>query len=570
MNTETRNCQNCKRDFIIEPDDFSFYEKIKVPPPTFCPECRQMRRMSFRNERNLFRRKCDKTGENIISIFTPNSPYKVYSRSYWDTNQVDMMEYGRDFDFVKSFFEQFNQLMLDVPWPSLRIGSSENCEYNNDMSRSKNCYMCTRTHFSENMIYTYRGNKSKNCLDCMQVVKSSDLLYESIECINCSNSSYLYFCENCSNSNFLSNCKNCLDCFMSCNLKNKQYFFKNQQLSKDEYKKAVAEYYLGSNYIKEKAVKEFDDINKNSIKKYLNIINSLNCTGDNIMNCKNSISCFGVKNTEDVKYLWDVMEYKDAMDAYSGGRNSQLIYECTATAAAYNCYCCVRASDSSNIFYSMRIKNSRNLFGCIGLENNEYCILNKQYTKEQYEEIVSKIIEHMRNTNEYGEFFPMKLSTFEYNETSAQEYFPLTKEEVLSRGLRWNDPIEKNYNITLKPEDIPDNIDDVNHEILNEVIGCSHEGNCDHGCSTAFKLIKSELDFYKRMKLPIPKLCPNCRHYGRLNKLNPLKLWNRSCMCNRSSHFHGNNHCNEKFETSYSPDRPEIVYCEKCYQQEVY
>jgi len=42
---ETKNCQNCKKDFTIEQDDFSFYEKIKVPPPTFCPECRYKRRI---------------------------------------------------------------------------------------------------------------------------------------------------------------------------------------------------------------------------------------------------------------------------------------------------------------------------------------------------------------------------------------------------------------------------------------------------------------------------------------------------------------------------------------------
>jgi len=36
MDTETKQCQNCKKDFTIEPDDFAFYEKIKVPTPTFC------------------------------------------------------------------------------------------------------------------------------------------------------------------------------------------------------------------------------------------------------------------------------------------------------------------------------------------------------------------------------------------------------------------------------------------------------------------------------------------------------------------------------------------------------
>ena len=32
MNSETKTCQNCKQSFIIEPEDFEFYEKMKVPP----------------------------------------------------------------------------------------------------------------------------------------------------------------------------------------------------------------------------------------------------------------------------------------------------------------------------------------------------------------------------------------------------------------------------------------------------------------------------------------------------------------------------------------------------------
>lgn len=30
MESEKRNCQKCKQDFTIEPDDFSFYDKIDV------------------------------------------------------------------------------------------------------------------------------------------------------------------------------------------------------------------------------------------------------------------------------------------------------------------------------------------------------------------------------------------------------------------------------------------------------------------------------------------------------------------------------------------------------------
>ncbi|KKT00987.1 MAG: hypothetical protein UW07_C0014G0016 [Candidatus Nomurabacteria bacterium GW2011_GWF2_43_8] len=582
MKPETRQCQNCKNKFTIEPDDFSFYEKIKISPPTWCPECRQMRRMSFRNERNLFKKKCDKTGQNIISVFSPNSPFKVYNRAYFDNGEFDPMVFGCEFDFSRPFFEQFKELMLSVPFPALSVSVSENCEYNNDMSRSKDCYLCSRTHDSSNMLYTYRGNHSRDCVDCTQAVKKSEFLYECIECATCSNGSFLYFCENCSSSNFLWNCKNCLDCFMCSNLRNGQYCFKNQKFTKEEYLQKVAEYQLNSFKDLEKTKKEFEEFNKKSIRKYLNITNSQNCTGDNIINSKNAIMCFGAKSVEDVKYLWDVMLYKNSMDCYSGGRNNELIYECTAVAGSYNCHFCVRAPDCYDVSYSMHIHDSKNLFGCISLRNKEYCILNKQYSKEEYEKLKERIIEHMKRTGEYGEFFPMSLSQFEYNATIAQEYFPKTKEEVLREGLRWNDPDTKSYTITVKPEDLPDNVKFVNEDILKETIGCAHASACEHGCSTAFKMIPRELEFYKRMNLALPRLCPNCRHYGRISKLNPLKLWHRKCQCagtksengiykNLAKHYlHGEEFCPNEFETSYAPDKPEIVYCEKCYQQEVY
>jgi len=169
----------------------------------------------------------------------------------------------------------------------------------------------------------------------------------------------------------------------------------------------------------------------------------------------------------------------------------------------------------------------------------------------------------------YGEFFPLELSPFCYNETIAQEYFPLTKEEALKQGYKWKDREERNYQIDIKTKDIPNDIKDVNDDIIGKVIECEHQGKCNEQCTEAFKIIPAELQFYKRMNLPLPHLCPNCRHYQRLKQRNPLKLWHRQCMCDKTNHLHKGK-CEVEFETSYSPDRSEIVYCEKCYQQEVY
>ena len=578
---ETKNCQNCKKDFTIESEDFSFYQKIKVPPPSWCMDCRQMRRMSFRNERILYKRKCDKTGKDMVSVYSPDSPHKVFDHAYWYSDAFDPMEYGQDYDLSRPFFPQMREFMLKMPWPSLRIENCENCEYNNDVGRSKDCYLCARTHNSTNALYGYRVNKSRDCVDCMQVFDASEFLYECVECIACHFVTFSTFSENCSNSSMLNNCKNCLDCFMCINLRNKQYCFKNQQLSKEEYKKQVANFNSGSFEQKEKALKEFEELCEKNINRNLTIINSPNSTGDNIVDCNNAFMCFAIKDCENVRYIWDNMRYKDSMDTYSGG-DSELAYECTSSGKSYNIKFCLRGVHSTDIQYSFMARQCQNVFGCIGLNNKQFCIFNKQYSEAEYKTLVAKIIEQMTEAGEYGEFCPMELSMFAYNETVAQEYFPITKEEALAKDLRWQDPNTKNYNITKAPEEMPDDIKDVEDNILTESIGCAHQAGCKHGCTTAFRIIPRELEFYKRMNLPLPRLCPNCRYYRRLHALNPSKLWHRKCQCAgiesengvyknlANHHLHNTNHCPNEFETSYAPERPEIVYCEKCYQQEVY
>jgi len=161
----------------------------------------------------------------------------------------------------------------------------------------------------------------------------------------------------------------------------------------------------------------------------------------------------------------------------------------------------------------------------------------------------------------YGEFFPSELSPFGYNETTAQEYFSLRKEEAIAQGLNWREDDDRNYKITKRSEELPDSVTETSDSILDEVIACEHKGKCEEGCMTAFRILPEDLKFYKRMNLPLPHLCSNCRRFQRVKQRNPLKLWHRKCM---------NDGCSNEFETGYSPERPEIVYCESCYNKEVY
>jgi hypothetical protein len=154
----------------------------------------------------------------------------------------------------------------------------------------------------------------------------------------------------------------------------------------------------------------------------------------------------------------------------------------------------------------------------------------------------------------YGEFFPYEFCPHGYNESVTNDHFPLMKEEIIERGYPYKNKIENKYTITKKASELPDDIKDVDDSILNEVIECEVT-------KKAFKITPFELQFYRRMNVPIPRIHQDERYIQRLKLRNPMKLWHRKCM---------NEGCQNEFETSYAPDRPEIVYCEKCYQQEVY
>lgn len=582
MQSETKNCVNCKKDFTIEPDDFGFYEKIKVPPPTFCPECRCIRRMVHRNERNLFRRTCDITGENIISIYRSDCPYTICDKDYYFSDEFDPFKYGRECDPSRGFFEQFYEFAKKVPMTSLFVRSSENCEYNQDVSRSSNCYLCSRTHDSQNAFYTYRVNKSSDCVDSFQAVEGSEFLYECVNVSNSSNSQFLHFCEKCSDSAFLYNCTGCVDCFMCTDLRNKHHCYKNKQYPRKEYKEILASYNLGSFSGQAKALKEFEDFLKKFPRKNLTIVRSNNVSGDTIFDSKNCHYCWNIRESEDCSYVWDSMKFNDCLDTYSGA-SAELIYEATATTGhSNNCHFCVRVyKGSRDCEYSWFLQNCSNCFGCVSLINKEYCIFNVQYSKEEYQKLVEKIKSRMKEDGEYGEFFPLDTSPFPYNDTVAQEYFPETEKSAKEKNLKWGDFGEKNYKATISSDALPESIEEVSDSILQEVISCGHNGKCAHGCTKAFRIVEGELSFYRRRKIPLPRQCPNCRYYRRLAYRNPTLLRDTICMCmgenlgndvyeNTALHQHGPLPCGKDISTTIDSNSDFIIYCDECYKKEVY
>ena len=580
MQNKTCQCQNCKNDFTIEPEDFNFYQKIKVPPPTFCPECRTIRRLAFRNERSLYKRKNNAPGKNeeILSMYAPDSPYIVYDKEYWWSDKWNPLDFGVDYDPARPFFEQFGELWQRVPLTPMQQMNVTDSPYVNYVADLKNCYLVFGTGFSENIRYCNRVHFSKDSQD-MLVSSHNELCHDLLDCHGCFHLISSEECISCLDSYFLYNCRNCNNCFACSNLVNKSYCFFNEQLLKDEYLKKISNLSLSNytNYLSIK-LKYENEIKNKAIRKFANIIHSQNCTGHNINKSKNCRTSFDIaENAENSKFLVHTLDVKENYDAY-GNYRSELFYESVDNNFGMNNIGVITVYNSSDCSYCFTCQASSNLFGCIGLRSKEYCILNKEYSKEEYGKMRKEIVKQMSEnpytdtkgrTHIYGDFFPMEISPWAYNETIAQEYFPLSKEEALGRGYKWREKEKRNYEIDIKNEDLPKDMKDAKDDIINKVIECAHHGDCNEQCTEAFRIIPDELAFYRKLDLPIPRLCPNCRHYERLAKRNPMKLWHRKCMCEKENHGHSGR-CKAEFETSYAPERPEIVYCESCYQKEVY
>ena len=456
----------------------------------------------------------------------------------------------------------------------------------------KDCYLSFGGTYSENLLYCENSSKSKYCVDS-SFLANVEFSYDSFFNQRCSRSFYSSYCADCHSIYFCRECVGCADCFGCFGLKNKSFHIFNNPCSKEEYNKKLEELNLSSRKAVAEIKREAAEFWLRHPVKYARNYKNENCLGEYISNSKNVQKSYYVIGGENLKYCHSLYNSpaKDSYDHYRFGMNSELVYDSLSCGdqisnIRFSCNC---FNNCRNIEYSFYCNRASNLFACVGLHDKEYCILNKQYPKDEYEEIVAKIKKHMDDMPhtdvrgriyKYGEFFPPEISPFSYNESIAQEYFPLTQIQAEVYGMGWSVPEEKNYIPTLALNLIPDSLKDVPDSITNEVLECAHhDKDCNHQCTTAFKIIPQELDFYKRFNIPLPNLCPNCRYYERISQRAPVQLWHRECQCggdksssgfysNVAKHQHGQGKCLNEFETSYAPDRPEIVYCEQCYQQE--
>ncbi len=550
MQQEIKICQNCKVDFVIEAEDSSLYESLDLPLPEKCGFCRMKYLLAFFIHGRFRITTSALSGKRIITVLPESVPFPIYDKEEYFSDAWDPFSYGRDYDPSRSFIEQAVELQSVVPHPHQAAIKNVNCDWTDDMWESRNAYLSRSALQIDSVSYGYRLLRCKNSIDITYSF-DTELSYDCLYCTKCYGLRHSFNCRDCINGAFLYDCRNCQDCFMSWNLRNKKYCILNKQYTKEEYFKKLEEFNLKSYDAVEKLKKEFwEHIQNDAVHRADYNVQISNSTGNFLEEDKNCHSCYFLSTSENCRYCFRGIDSKDSIDNVMNitekcGLSCQDEWGYENIGGLYISHCRYSA-------YLNACEECENCFGCVGLRKKKYCILNKQYSKEEYEKLVAQIKTDMKKRGEWGKFFPLSAAYAGYNYSLANMMFPLSKEEILEFGAKWEEATETNYE-GISGDDLPDRIDDVNDDIVKQRIICPET-------NLSYNIAPHELAFYREHGIPLPK-----RHFDwrTLNRFKPftymIKPQQGKCV-----------YCGKEIEHYYGPEIGfKKIACIECYQKEI-
>ncbi len=548
-----RTCRVTGKSFSVSDHEMRLRRKIGIEgEPDLHPVFRLQLLGAFWQHWNLHKRKCDKTGKQIISVFSENCPYPVWHKDEWIAHADPP---SAEVDLAQPLFPQMWELFSRCPIAHNMGTGNENCEYADDMWYSKNCYLCHSGFKGEDLRYCYRFVNVRNCQFCCFAFDCENSL-DIVNSHHCFRTLFALHCWNCSDSAFLYDCRNCQHCILCSNLRNKSYCIGNEQLSKEEFEKRAKEFDFHSRGIYEDARRRFLDMMLRRAwhrAQFMDLCER--CTGDYLYECKDCTDCFSVTNKiEDcVNIMRSGIGVINGLDCVSllgceiAYLSSLAQDKCYDVRFVYNLVQC------KYMEYCAQCFQCQNCFGCCGLVGKKYCIFNKQYTPEEYERKKTECVAAMKRTGEYGRFFPGHFAANPYEESIAGFHWPLSLEEGKRLGFRMKEEEEPRVMDALDPSKIPDLSGDATQEITKSVFW-------DDIAKRPFQIQAPDLAFSKDLGSPLP----NSYYARRLQenfRLVPFTGELRKTACGK---------CKRQAETIWPKEYDGRILCEECYLKEVY
>ena len=424
-------------------------------------------------------------------MYSADRGFPIFEQTYWWGDAWDGREHGREFDFSRTFFEQFAELAAVVPRISLVNTNSENSYYTSHGLNLKNCYGIVGGVDSEDCLHSFFVQNCRDVVDTTSLVDCELCIagHSSLGCYDCA---YVAHCRNCVDSLLIRDCTACRDCIGCVGLEHRQYCVLNQQYSREEYEKLKSEIWTGRRSDLENFRKKFEALQKTLPLVTSHQYHCEDCTGDMLFHCRACEYCFDCRECERCKFVMFTPNGVESYDStFTAPAGVQFGYENVST-LGNNMIGNALVWYGADTEYSTECHSSHDLFGCIGLKRAEYCILNRQYSREEYFALRERIVAHMKSTGEWGEFFPLELAPFAYEDSAADEFFP--RESAGTAVARC-------------AATVLDDLAAIGDAACREVHSC--------GCGKKFHIQKSELRIHKKMNVPLAGTCPDCRRAER-------------------------------------------------------
>lgn len=543
--------------FTVSDDDLAFLENVSpvfhgkkelIPPPLLCPMCRMQRRMAWRNHCQVYRNAAATAERAAFSMWASTSPFPFYENALWFSDSWDPLASGASVDLQKPFFPQFMAVHDCSPHFALDTTRMENSDYCNNADTSKDSYLCFNMSQSQDCIACDNTISCRDCIDSTRIFHS-ELCALCIDCDRCYGLQDGRGCENCSDSMFLHNCRGCKHCIACVNLRHREYCVFNEQKTPEQFE-AIRQQLSLDSWSKRQALREtFEEFVILQPQPHAIMHMTEDSSGNYLLQCNDVKECTAIQASEHLRrcqLLFNGTHH--CHDVTLFGIHAEYCYEACIMGldAARCCFCVSVWEGTSDMLYSTFCVACKNCFGCTGLHRKQYCILNKQYSKEEYEQVVPRLITHMRETGEWGEFFPIHNSPVPYNHSLAQFYFPLTREEAEAHGYRFYEeaPTERQ---AISAEELPDAVPENDDAII---VRSMHSGR-------PFKITGQEIKRYRKHGLPLPRTTYDERMEQRTRKLGGMQLYVRTCA-----------KTGKPILTTYPPDSPYIVWDRDEYERE--
>jgi len=530
--------------------EITLFRDFNVPPLKTSPETFVKKFLPLMTAYSWWWNKHAETGKPLLTYIHPHTKYKIISDDEWHARDFSLIH--QDLFIEHSFFNQLFNLATSVPLSAYknvekpvnsiaRISLGDEDSYFVEGCQSKRCFYCTDSFniedsaevcWSDHVNNSYNVLRSHNISGC-RVVR------ESRECLS---------------SLFIFDCRNCEFCFMSWNQRNKKYLFRNEQLTPEEWHRRLAEIDFGDFDVFDKYYQEFfAKLNSETIWPENFNDKCQNSTGEYLektLNCERSWYCDGAKNS--YFGLWDNFgSENNALGCHPGSSH------CYGNAAAFNCQNCLFnyfAIRCQNCEYCIECYDCENCFGCVGLKRKKFCILNKQYSEDEYWKVLDELKCVMLDRGEYGKSLPLKFSLTPFSSSSFDLGF--SQSEKTSEQLEafdfepsldgaFGDWTNKTF---YQIENLPKKIDEINDEWLGRAI-------ISTDYQRPFTILKPELAFYKKLRLPARREHFIKRIEEMWKTLNKLEQEEKFCL-----------RCQKKITVAKNTAYPQRkIFCRECY-----